>query len=197
MQVSFISFLVVLVSLVLHEVAHAYAADRLGDLTPRMRGRLTLNPIPHLDLMGSIILPLLLFLMQSPVLFGWAKPVPFRPDVFKNPKLGTAIVAFAGPFINILLAVVAALVLRTLDFSGLGYTFFSMTVGINVVLAIFNLVPIPPLDGHHILGAVLPHRWYVKFMSLRKYTPIIMVVFLLFGWRFIQPIAYSIINFLL
>ena len=146
---------VVMFSAVIHEVMHGYAADKLGDPTARYAGRLTLNPIPHLDLFGSVILPLLLTLSGSPLFFGWAKPVPYNPyNLIKAPYWGEAIVAFAGPLSNFALALVAALLIRIgifpLELAGVIFTI----VVVNVMLGFFNLIPIPPLDGSKILSAI-------------------------------------------
>jgi len=148
-------------SIVFHELAHGLVADRLGDDTPRNAGRLTLNPIFHLDPVGSIILPLTLFLLNAGFIFGWAKPVPVNYLNFKNPKRDIALVALAGPLANILLATLLTLLLKLaifLDFYVNKELVFSM-IRLNIVLAFFNLLPIPPLDGSKIFLNFLPFSY--------------------------------------
>lgn len=146
---------IVMFSAVIHEVMHGVAADRLGDPTARYAGRLTLNPIPHLDPFGSVLLPVLLALSNSPFLFGWAKPVPYNPyNLTKAPRWGEAIVAFAGPASNFCIALFFALVIRLNLLVDLNDVLF-MVVVVNVMLGIFNLFPIPPLDGSKILPMFL------------------------------------------
>ena len=152
--------IVLLFSAIIHEVAHGYAALFQGDTTAKYENRLTLNPIRHIDPFGTIILPLLLFVFHSPVLFGWAKPVPFNPYNLRNRKWGEAIVAGAGPAINIVIALVFGLFLRfSFPFIPTTAIFIvEMIVFINIMLAIFNLMPIPPLDGSKVLFALLPEN---------------------------------------
>jgi Zn-dependent protease len=158
--ITIFSLIVLLFSVIIHELAHGFVAHSLGDPTAKYQGRLTLNPIPHLDPFGSIILPLLLFMGGSPVLVGWAKPVPVNPYNFKDQTWGTLKVSLAGPLTNIALALVFGLVLRFIPaqfFTSMPgmLIIFSFIVHINIVLAIFNLVPIPPLDGSWILFSAL------------------------------------------
>ncbi len=158
MQIDLIFGLVILVvSVILHEVAHGYMANWLGDPTARLQGRLTLNPLVHIDPMGSIILPALLVFTHSPLLIGYAKPVPYNPYNLKG-KYDEALVAGAGPATNILLALLFSVLIR---FGGVAATpemlsAFSTIVYINMMLALFNLIPIPPLDGSKVLAAILP-----------------------------------------
>lgn len=165
---------IVMFSAVIHEVMHGVAADRLGDPTARYAGRLTLNPIPHLDPFGSVLLPILLALSNSPFLFGWAKPVPYNPyNLTKAPRWGEAIVAFAGPASNFGIALFFALVMRLNVFPGINDVLF-MIVVVNVMLGIFNLFPIPPLDGSKILPMFLPgelKRWYEGARMQLEYNP--------------------------
>ena len=193
-----IIFVIILIlSVVIHELAHGYAADAMGDPTPRLSGRLTLNPIAHLDWIGSVVIPGLLIMTGAPFVIGWAKPVPFNPYYLNNKKWGGALVAFAGPVSNILLAGIFALVLKLAVFSGFITAFFTGIVIVNIALAIFNLVPIPPLDGHHILYALLPERFsYIKDL-FRKYSIIILILFIMYGWQFISPIIMGTAEFLL
>jgi len=148
-----------ILSIVIHEMAHGYAANWLGDPTARLQGRLSGNPLVHIDPMGSVIIPALLFFGHAGILFGWAKPVPYNPYNLKNQKWGEAIVAAAGPAVNILLAIIFAALIRSADVIGLNSTFVEIShfiVYINVLLAMFNMLPIPPLDGSKILMAILP-----------------------------------------
>ena len=189
MILSIILGIVVLVfSAILHEVAHGYVADRLGDPTARLMGRLTLNPIPHIDPFLSIALPLLLVLTGSPVIFGGAKPVPVDPYNLREGRKDLALVSMAGPLTNVLLAVVASLLLHITQaipaFTGSAanfITFLLMTiVQYNILLAIFNLLPIPPLDGSKIFSLVLPEREAAAYMSLGQIGMIILFVLLAF-----------------
>ncbi|MFZ2593924.1 MAG: site-2 protease family protein [Minisyncoccia bacterium] len=169
MELAVLSIIILIFSVILHEVAHGYMADKLGDPTARFAGRLTLNPIVHIDLFGSIILPAALFLSGSPIMFGWAKPVPYNPHNIRG-RMGEALVALAGPATNLLLAIVFGLLLRV----GLGAgdpdipSILYMIVHMNVLLAIFNLLPIPPLDGSKIMSALLPRDLAIRYESLRN-----------------------------
>lgn len=164
---------VLILSVVIHEMAHGYAANYLGDPTARLQGRLSANPLVHLDPMMSVILPGLLIFSGSPILFGAAKPVPYNPYNFnKWRRWGEAFVAAAGPAANIGIAVVFALIVRFADVLSLSDTFISLSVDIivlNIFLAFFNLVPIPPLDGSKILPRLLPHSLEMKYEQFRAY----------------------------
>lgn len=146
---------VIIFSAVIHEVMHGVAADRLGDPTARYSGRLTLNPIPHLDPFGSILLPIILALTNSPIFFGWAKPVPYNPYNLRPGRFSEAIVAGAGPASNLAIALVFGLVIRSGALAELEPILFLVVV-VNVMLFLFNLIPIPPLDGSKVLEALLP-----------------------------------------
>lgn len=163
-------FLALIISIIIHEVSHGYIAEMLGDPTARLQGRLTLNPIPHIDPIGSVLLPALLVLTPSPFLFGWAKPVPYNPYNLKNQKWGEAMVAAAGPGVNIVLALVFGLVVRfgigTLPVSFIALA--AIVVYINILLALFNLLPIPPLDGSKLLKALLPFRAAMAYGRLES-----------------------------
>jgi len=149
---------VLLFSIIIHEVAHGYVALLNGDPTARMLGRITLNPIPHIDPVGSILLPLLLLISQSSFLIGWAKPVPVNPLNFRNYRWGEFAVSAAGPVSNLVLAAIFSALLR-LGLENPGLTQLAYYgVSINIILALFNLIPIPPLDGSHILALVLPRE---------------------------------------
>lgn len=166
MEITIIFFFIALIfSIIIHEVSHGYMAEILGDPTARLQGRLTLNPIPHIDVMGSIIVPGLLFFLNTGFLFGWAKPVPYNPYNLKNQRWGEALVSGAGPGINILIALVFGLIIR-FGIGTLSVTFIQLAavvVIINIMLAFFNLLPIPPLDGSKILKSILPYRANLAF----------------------------------
>jgi Zn-dependent protease len=181
---------ILLFSAIVHEVSHGYAALFQGDSTAKYENRLTLNPIRHIDPFGSVLLPLLLFALHSPVLFGWAKPVPFNPYNLRNRKWGEAIVAAAGPAINITIAIVFGLILR------FGFTLiptpavfvFEMIVLINILLAVFNLVPIPPLDGSKVLFAFLPANAARIRQFMEQYSIFFVLFFIFVLWSYLFPI---------
>ncbi len=191
MQIDLVFGVVVLIfSIVLHEVAHGYMANWLGDPTARLQGRLTLNPVSHIDPIGSVVLPGLLLLAQSPMLIGYAKPVPYNPYNLRG-KYGEGLVAFAGPGTNILLALLFGLLIR-FSSAQLGpdlVAAFAIIVYINILLALFNLIPVPPLDGSKVfstlLGIVSPalERGYDTFrlnferMGILSGTLLILVLF--------------------
>jgi len=163
-----ITIALVILSIIFHEVAHGYMADALGDPTARYSGRLTLNPLPHIDPVGSVLVPGILALTHSPFLIGWAKPVPYNPYNLRNRRWGEALVGFAGPLTNIAIAVLVGLCIR---FVGDQMTETTLTIAAsltyaNLVLAIFNLIPIPPLDGSKILVAILPYRLQLAYRNL-------------------------------
>lgn len=171
-SINFLIALAVLIySAILHEIAHGYVADRLGDPTARLMGRLTLDPRPHIDPFMSILLPLLLIVTGSPVIFGGAKPVPVDTFNLRDGRKDLALVSLAGPITNILLAVIASALLHILP---LGPSVGALSLGgilmtvvrINILLAIFNLLPIPPLDGSKIFSLILPEREAASYLSL-------------------------------
>lgn len=178
-------FLVVVLmfSAIIHEVMHGIAADKLGDPTARYAGRLTLNPIPHLDLFGSILLPILFVVTNSPIFFAWAKPVPYNPYNLRRGRFSEAIVAGAGPFINLVIALVGGLVIRLGLFPSAQAIIFLIVV-INVMLCVFNLIPVPPLDGSKVLEAFLPRSLHWSYSHWRRnmeYNPLLgMGIVLLF-----------------
>ncbi len=156
-----------IISVVIHEMAHGYMANYLGDPTARLQGRLSANPLVHIDPMMSVILPLLLIMTHSPFIFGAAKPVPYNPYNLRNQKWGEALVAIAGPLSNIVVAIIFAVLFRYVDFS---ITFTDLAfkiIGLNIFLALFNLVPLPPLDGSKILPSLLPFRLRIKYERFR------------------------------
>jgi Zn-dependent protease len=183
--------IILIFSIVIHEVAHGAMANYLGDPTAKYAGRLTLNPIKHLDPIGSVILPIFLVLMAirmgGGIIFGWAKPVPINPYNFRDQKYGSAKAALAGPAANLIIALVFGLSLRffpaLVALSGLELM-FSYIVYINILLAVFNLLPVPPLDGSHILFAFLPQGMEnVKiFLSQFGLFILLFIIFFFFQW---------------
>lgn len=196
-----LTLIVLILSVIAHEVAHGYAANSLGDPTARLAGRLTLNPIPHIDFMGSIVIPALLIMGGSPILFGWAKPVPYNPYNLRNNRWSEMLVAVAGSATNILLAVIFGLIVRfgsSLAISGstiLPATVLSIATiiaFINLFLGLFNLIPFPPLDGFTALRSALPWRSSAGFVHfeqhIRSMGVFSLVLFLLvFSFVFARP----------
>lgn len=192
-ELAIITVVILIISIILHEVSHGYMAHALGDPTAKLAGRLTLNPIPHIDLLGSIIIPAFLVLSPGSFLFGWAKPVPYNPLNLKNQRYGEALVAVAGSATNIFLAVLFALIIRF--GTGLPETFVVLAAAvvlINLFLGIFNLIPIPPLDGYTVLRSLLPYRFSVPLQNLERRVQSLgifsLIIFLfLFVFLFAQP----------
>jgi len=185
----FIAFVVLLFSLTVHEMAHAWTADRLGDPTARLLGRVSLNPMVHADLIGTIVFPLMAMLSGVP-LIGWAKPVPVNPRQLRHPRRDYVCVAAAGPASNLLMAVAAAAVLRVLPVSPVTLgepnvsaplaALLGQALRLNVLLAVFNMIPIPPLDGGNVLSGVLPARVAFRFNAiLRPYGFLILYALML------------------
>jgi len=190
---------ILIMSVIIHEICHGYAALYLGDHTAKNEGRLTLNPISHLDPMGSFFIPLVSYYLGGFVL-GWAKPVPYNPYNLKNQRWGEAIVAGAGPAVNILIAVVFGLIIRFSSLLHITNSSFLEIIGyavvVNLTLAIFNLSPIPPFDGSKLLFSLLPYRFqYIREFMERNWL-LMMLVFVLFLWGFIQPIVLPIFQFI-
>jgi len=189
-------FVVIVPSAILHEYAHGWMADRLGDSTARYAGRLTLDPRAHIDLWGTLLMPLMLFVLtQGRFLFAYAKPVPYNPYNLKDQKWGPVYVAIAGPISNFLLAALFGLAIRLMPGSAMSL-FFYIIVYANVLLGVFNLVPIPPLDGSKILLAVLPDSMRNLKMNLERYGWFILMAFIFVGFELISPIIQYIVGLL-
>ena len=202
MQPDFLFIITALIlSIVIHEVSHGYVAQMLGDPTAKLAGRLTLNPLKHLDPLGSIIIPALLVFSGAPLLFGWAKPVPYNPYNLRNQRWGEALVAGAGPLVNIFIAIVFGLLIRFGPAFGLSQAFIglaSFIVFINILLAIFNLIPIPPLDGSKVLKTILPFHLAQSYQKLEafmaRYGLIAVFGFIFIFMFFFQSIFFNFIN---
>jgi len=177
-----LQIIVLIMSVVVHEVSHGYAAYWLGDPTAKYAGRLNFNPVNHLDLFGSFIIPGMLMITGSPFLFGWAKPVPFNPYNLRNQKWGPAMVGLAGPLSNLIIAVIAGVLIKTaLVFGivdGIFLQILAVIVLINVLLMVFNMFPIPPLDGSKLLFAIVPISEHTK-MTLERYGFAFLLIFLI------------------
>lgn len=196
-----VSFVIVAVFLIaaisVHEFSHAFMADHLGDPTPRLAGRLTLDPRSHLDPLGT----LLLFFVG----FGWGKPVPFDPFNLKDPKRDSALISFAGPLSNLLMAILASIIIRLTNFlpflflSSILTQVLSLFVYFNVMLAVFNLLPVHPLDGFKVVAGLLPKKYYSDWLALEPYGMffLIMLIFPFFGRSALSQIISPIINFIL
>jgi len=194
MEILFFIFILIF-SIIIHEISHGAVADYLGDPTAKYAGRLTLNPLKHLDPIGSVFLPILLILTTGKGI-GWAKPVPINPYNFRDRKYGAIKVAIAGPISNLIIALFFGLSLRFLIFlnftpSGI-YSIFSFIVYINLLLAVFNLMPIPPLDGSHILFTFLPDSMQRIKIFLGQFGSLILIFFIFFF-----PPFFDILNYLI
>jgi len=194
MQVETLFFLAVLIfSVIIHEIAHGYVAEMLGDPTARLAGRLTLNPVKHIDPMGSIILPALMLISTGgKFAFGWAKPVPYNPYNLKNFKWGTVLVGAAGALANLGIAIIFGLMIRYHEVLGITAGPFSDILGTivytNIILAVFNMIPFPPLDGAKVLFAFLPY----KFQQIHDYLEHNWILFIVFVFFFAQYIISPI-----
>ena len=196
----------VLFAVTLHEVAHGWVANKCGDSTAAQQGRLTLNPIKHADIVGTVLMPLLLLLAQSPFLFGWAKPVPVVPSRLNKPKQDMIWVAIAGPAANILMAIFWVIVMKMATPSFGDPTFTQallMNMGkagliINVILAVFNMLPIPPLDGSRVVMSLLPANLAVPYARLEKFGLLIVMALLFSGilGKILNPLYLGLLNFL-
>lgn len=202
-----IFYIVVLImSIVIHEYAHGYVAYLYGDDTARYEGRLTLNPIKHLELFGSIILPLVLLFSNAGFILGWAKPVPYNPDNLKGGRKANVMVALAGILSNLGIAIIFGLIMRFAPMLGIEslsdvainsfYKIMTSIVLLNIVLAFFNLIPIPPLDGSKVLFSYLPARLYHIQAFLEQYGMFILLFFIIFVWKYLSPVIFWLFHFI-
>jgi len=189
-----VSFLAFIVALTVHEFCHGFTAYLLGDNTAKDQGRLTFNPLAHIDWFGTVFLPLILILTNAGIVFGWAKPVPVNYYNLRKGRLGIALVSLAGPAANFVTGVIAMIVLKfVLIYAGLGegnllVYFLVSLVMVNFVLMIFNLIPIPPLDGSKVLFSLLPPRFANIEVVLERYGMFILIAFLIFGGSILNVI---------
>ncbi len=190
MEISVIFQILILVfSVIIHEISHGFMALAFGDKTAQYQGRLTLNPIKHIDLFGSIILPALLFFSTKGVfMIGWAKPVPYNPYNLKNAKIAEPMIALAGPLSNLLVAVIFGLIIRFAPIPSQLVVIFTYVVLINIALAVFNLVPIPPLDGSKVIFSFIPNNRFIFSELASKYGIFILILFVAVGAQFLSPI---------
>lgn len=186
----FLFYLPLLFSLCLHEFAHGWTAKKLGDLTAFYKGRLTLNPVAHMDYLGTLVLPLFFLFTNSPIFFGWAKPVPVDPGAFQNPKKDMFWVAFAGPLSNFFLAVISSFCLaifyilhffNALPANKALFSMMEMLIYVNMLLAVFNLLPLHPLDGGKIMARFLPVRWNLFLLEHQNYSYIVLIALIALG----------------
>jgi Zn-dependent protease len=189
-------FLILMISIIVHEVAHGLIAEQEGDPTARMLGRITLNPLKHIEWFGSVILPLVLILTNAGFVVGWAKPVPYNPDNLKHGNKSVAKVAIAGIVVNLSIALFFGLLIRGSIYANLISPSFidiaSIIVLVNIVLALFNAIPFAPLDGFRFFGAVLPRRFDPLMKMIERYSFPLLLVFVLFGWKVVAPFAFTL-----
>ncbi len=186
-----ISLSILAISITFHEAAHAWVADKLGDPTARYQGRISLNPLDHIDPIGTVILPLIMIISGLPA-FGWAKPTPFNPWNLKNPKRDAALISIAGPISNFIAAIIFAIIFRLT-----GSEIIAAIVQLNLVLAIFNLIPIHPLDGFKVVGGFLPKSIYLQWLEFERFGPIFLIFFFFVGGRFLSYFVTPILSLFL
>jgi Zn-dependent protease len=193
-------FLILIFSIMVHEVAHGIAAEHEGDPTARLMGRITLNPVKHIDWFGSVILPLILVLSSAGFVVGWAKPVPYNPNNVRRGNKSVAHIAISGILVNLVIAIVFGILIRILVFFNANalplLSVASIIVLVNLVLAFFNSIPLSPLDGFTFLKAALKGRGTPFLALMERYSLPILVVFLIFGWGVISPAIYWLYSLL-
>ncbi len=190
-MIAIFQIVVLIFSVVIHEYMHGWMADHLGDNTARAAGRLTLNPLAHLEWFGSLLVPGLMLLSGMPFIFGWAKPVPYNPYNLSDRRWGGARVALAGPLANFVVALFFALVWRFMPFISLTFSgLIVLIVYINLILMVFNLLPIPPLDGSKILAPFLSTELRMKYLSLERFGFIFVILFAWLGFSYILPFIH-------
>jgi Zn-dependent protease len=185
---------IVVIALTIHEFCHAWAGHMLGDITAKSEGRLTLNPVAHIDPFSTLLLPAALIFLGSPVVFGAAKPVPFNPYAVRYGKWGAALIAVAGPLSNLMMATVVGLYLRVVDISGVTGQFLLQFVLINLAFFVFNMIPIPPLDGSRVLYAVLPSKLQDIMDQIERYGIIVIFAFLIIFYQVFSPFILSMVT---
>ena len=196
-NVSFLILLpIILMAVVIHECAHGWVAYRCGDPTAKMLGRLTLNPLAHIDPLGTILFPLLLIVLRSPFVFGWAKPVPVNFSNLRHYKRDMVIVGLAGPVSNILIAIIGTIIIRFMSIPAytVGGLVLEFIVVINLLLAVFNLVPVPPLDGSRVVSGLLPKEYAAYYNKLEPFGIFILIGLLALG--LINNVILPIVSFL-
>lgn len=187
----FLYIVIVVIALTVHEFCHAWASHMLGDVTAKHSGRLTLNPLAHIDPFSTLLLPVALILLGSPVVFGAAKPVPFNPYAVRYGKWGAALVALAGPFSNLFMAVFIGLYMRFLNIPTSAEIFLLQFMFVNLAFFVFNMIPIPPLDGSRLLYALVPNSMQAIMDNIEKYGIYVVMIFLLISYKFISPLILN------
>jgi len=192
--------IILILSVVIHEVAHGCVAYRYGDMTAQMAGRLTMNPIKHIDLFGSIIVPGILLISGAGFVIGWAKPVPYNPDNFRDRKRGTIAVGFAGIIANFTIAIIFGILMRILGGAGMltedAMFITSVIVITNIVLGFFNLMPIPPLDGSRIIAGIGGYKVERLVQQMERYGLALALLFIFFIWPLLTPVIFHIFRFI-